>query len=116
MRISDWSSDVCSSDLRTVWRLGMPLRMTRSTHWSCRRVSVPYRRPRCVERPPVGSFGVDSTAILIYVAEKAGKSLGAPEDRPELLSWLLSLASSLGPFSGQTVHFQFAAPGASTTR
>ena len=52
----------------------------------------------------------DSTAILIYLAEKTGKFLGAPEDRPELLSWLLFVASGLGPFSGQAVHFQFAAP------
>jgi len=52
----------------------------------------------------------DSTAILIYLAEKAGKFLGAPEDRPELLSWLLFIASGLGPFSGQAVHFQFVAP------
>src|SRR5271156_3150851 len=52
----------------------------------------------------------DSTAILIYLAEKTGKHLGAPADRPELLSWLLFIASGLGPFSGQAVHFQFAAP------
>ncbi len=52
----------------------------------------------------------DSTAILIYLAEKTGKFLGAGEDRPELLSWLLFLASGLGPFSGQAVHFQYAAP------
>ena len=52
----------------------------------------------------------DSTAILIYLAEKTGKFLGAPADRPELLSWLLFIASGLGPFSGQAVHFQFAAP------
>ena len=52
----------------------------------------------------------DSTAILIYLAEKTRKFLGSPEDRPELLSWLLFIASGLGPFSGQAVHFQFAAP------
>lgn len=52
----------------------------------------------------------DSTAILLYLAEKTGKLLGAPDDRPELLSWLLFIASGLGPFSGQAVHFQFAAP------
>jgi GST-like protein len=52
----------------------------------------------------------DSTAILIYLAEKAGKLLGTPADRPELLSWLLFIASGLGPFSGQAVHFQYAAP------
>ena len=52
----------------------------------------------------------DSTAILIYLAEKTGTFGGAPADRPELLSWLLFIASGLGPFSGQAVHFQFAAP------
>src|SRR5271155_2158773 len=52
----------------------------------------------------------DSTAILIYLAEKTGKFLGTPADRPELLSWLLFIASGLGPFSCQSVHFQFAAP------
>ena len=52
----------------------------------------------------------DSTAILLYLAEKTGQFLGAPEDRPELLSWLAFIASGLGPFSGQAVHFQFAAP------
>ncbi|MGE8620988.1 MAG: glutathione S-transferase family protein, partial [Achromobacter spanius] len=52
----------------------------------------------------------DSTAILIYLADKTGQLAGTPEDRPELLSWLLFIASGLGPFSGQAVHFQFAAP------
>jgi GST-like protein len=52
----------------------------------------------------------DSTAILLYLAEKTDRFLGAPADRPELLSWLLFVASGLGPFSGQAVHFQYAAP------
>jgi GST-like protein len=52
----------------------------------------------------------DSTAILIYLAEKTSRLLGTPEDRPELLSWLLFIASGLGPFSGQAIYFQFAAP------
>lgn len=52
----------------------------------------------------------DSTAILIYLAEKTGTFLGTAADKPELLSWLLFIASGLGPFSGQAVHFQFAAP------
>ena len=52
----------------------------------------------------------DSTAMLLYLAEKTGKFLGSAEDRPELLSWLLFLGSGLGPFSGQAVHFQYAAP------
>jgi GSH-dependent disulfide-bond oxidoreductase len=52
----------------------------------------------------------DSTAILLYLAEKTASFLGSKNDRPELLSWLLFIASGLGPFSGQSVHFQFAAP------
>jgi GSH-dependent disulfide-bond oxidoreductase len=52
----------------------------------------------------------DSTAILLYLAEKSGSFLGSKDDRPELLSWLMFIASGLGPFSGQSVHFQYAAP------
>jgi len=52
----------------------------------------------------------DSTAILLYLAEKTGKFLGKPEDRPELLSWLMFIATGVGPFSGQAVHFQYGAP------
>jgi GSH-dependent disulfide-bond oxidoreductase len=52
----------------------------------------------------------DSTAILLYLAEKTGKLLGSPHERPELLSWLMFLGAGLGPFSGQAVHFQYAAP------
>ena len=52
----------------------------------------------------------DSSAILLYLGDKTGKFMGAPKDRPELLSWLFFIASGLGPFSGQAVHFQFAAP------
>jgi len=37
----------------------------------------------------------DSTAVLLYLAEKTGKFLNTPEDRPELLSWLLFIASGL---------------------
>src|SRR6201986_1065954 len=52
----------------------------------------------------------DSTAILLYLAEKTGQLLGSPDKRGELLSWLLYIATGLGPFSGQAVHFQRAAP------
>jgi GSH-dependent disulfide-bond oxidoreductase len=57
-----------------------------------------------------GAVVFDSTAILLYLAEKSGQFLGTPEDRPQLLSWLMFIASGLGPFSGQAVHFQYAAP------
>jgi GST-like protein len=36
--------------------------------------------------------------------------MGSPADRGELLSWLFFIATGLGPFSGQAVHFQRAAP------
>ena len=52
----------------------------------------------------------DSSAILLYLAEKTGKLLGASADRGELLSWLFYIGTGLGPFSGQAVHFQRAAP------
>ncbi|MGB9097783.1 glutathione S-transferase family protein [Erwinia sp.] len=52
----------------------------------------------------------DSNAILLYLAEKNGKFLGHSSERGELLSWLMFIASGLGPFSGQSVHFQRAAP------
>jgi GST-like protein len=52
----------------------------------------------------------DSSAILLYLGDKTGRFMGAPADRPELLSWLFFIATGLGPFSGQAVHFQYAAP------
>ena len=52
----------------------------------------------------------DSSAILLYLAEKTGRFTGAPEDRGEMLSWLFFIASGLGPYSGQAVHFQRSAP------
>jgi GST-like protein len=52
----------------------------------------------------------DSTAILLYLGEKTGKFTGSPTDRGELLSWLMFISSGIGPYSGQAVHFQRAAP------
>lgn len=52
----------------------------------------------------------DSSAILLYLAEKTGKFMCAPQDRGEMLSWLFFIASGLGPYSGQAVHFQRSAP------
>lgn len=54
----------------------------------------------------------DSNAILLYLAEKTGQFL--PPDEPgargQLLSWLMFIASGVGPFSGQAVHFRKFAP------
>lgn len=52
----------------------------------------------------------DSNAILLYLAEKTGRFLPAPQDRGALLSWLMFVASGIGPFTGQCVHFKHYAP------
>ncbi len=54
----------------------------------------------------------DSNAILLYLGEKTGQFM--PEDTPAarggLLSWLMFVATGIGPYSGQAVHFQHYAP------
>ena len=52
----------------------------------------------------------DSNAILLYLAEKTGRFLPEPSLRGELLSWLMFVASGIGPYSGQAVHFRHYAP------
>ncbi|MGP8120353.1 MAG: glutathione S-transferase family protein [Xanthobacteraceae bacterium] len=54
----------------------------------------------------------DSNAILLYLAEKTGKLLppAGAASRAELLSWLMFVATGVGPFSGQAVHFRHFAP------
>jgi len=65
--------------------------------------------------PAIDDDGVtvfDSNAILLYLAEKTGKFLPAntPANRAELLSWLMFVATGVGPYSGQAVHFKHFAP------
>jgi GST-like protein len=54
----------------------------------------------------------DSNAILMYLAEKTGKFLPAntPAARGQYLSWMMFVASGVGPYSGQAVHFKHHAP------
>jgi GST-like protein len=54
----------------------------------------------------------DSNGILLYLGEKTGKFVppDSPAARGELLSWLMFVASGIGPYSGQAVHFQHHAP------
>jgi len=54
----------------------------------------------------------DSTAILLYLAEKTGRflPLDTPAARAEMLSWLMLVATGVGPYSGQCVHFKHFAP------
>ena len=54
----------------------------------------------------------DSNAILLYLAEKTGQFLppDTPAMRGDLLSWLMFVATGIGPYSGQAVHFRHFAP------
>jgi len=65
--------------------------------------------------PAIDDDGIivfDSNAILLYLAEKTGKFIPAntPANRAQLLSWLMFVATGVGPFSGQAVHFKHGAP------
>src|SRR3546814_9451354 len=95
MRISDWSSDVCSSDLYS---------------------------PAFLALNPIGKYPVlidgegaaagqpifESCAILIYLAETYGPELlpktGAA--RWEALEWLMAQAAWVGPMLGQHTYFR----------
>jgi GSH-dependent disulfide-bond oxidoreductase len=54
----------------------------------------------------------DSNAILLYLAEKTGQFLppDTPADRASMLSWLMFVATGIGPYCGQAVHFKYFAP------
>ena len=55
----------------------------------------------------------DSNACLLFLAERAGQfvpAAGNTAARADMLSWLMFIASGIGPFSGQSVHFRHAAP------
>src|SRR5229473_380004 len=58
----------------------------------------------------------DSNAILLYLAEKTGKFLPphTPKARAEMYSWIMFVATGIGPYSGQAVHFKHFAPDPKT--
>jgi GST-like protein len=65
--------------------------------------------------PAINDDGVsvfDSNAILLYLGEKTGKFMPAntPQNKALLYSWLMFIATGLGPYSGQAVHFKHFAP------
>lgn len=57
-----------------------------------------------------GTVVFDSNAILLYLAEKTGRFLPDAAHRGETLSWLMFVASGVGPYAGQCVHFRHFAP------
>jgi len=55
----------------------------------------------------------DSNAILLFLADRAKQFVATDlhsAERAETLSWLMFIASGIGPFSGQSVHFRNVAP------
>ncbi len=52
----------------------------------------------------------DSNAILLYLGQKTGQFMPDAKDQGALLSWLMFVASGIGPFTGQCVHFKHYAP------
>lgn len=79
--------------------------------------SETFRRINPNAKVPViddqGTVVFDSNAILLYLADKAGRfvptDLGSAE-RGQMLQWLMFIASGIGPYSGQAVHFRHNAP------
>ena len=59
-----------------------------------------------------GNVVFDSNAILLYLGEKTGNFMpdNSHKSRADLLSWLMFVATGVGPYSGQSVHFQHMAP------
>ena len=57
-----------------------------------------------------GAVVFDSNAILLYLAEKTGRFMPQAAMRGEMLSWLMFVATGIGPFTGQAVHFKHFAP------
>ena len=55
----------------------------------------------------------DSNAILLFLADREQRFVPPVANsaaRGDMLSWLMFIASGVGPFSGQSVHFRNAAP------
>ena len=57
----------------------------------------------------------NSSAILLYLGDKTKRLIGSPADRPELLSWLLFIASVSAP-SGPSGAFPACRPGKASLR
>ena len=79
------------------------------------RVAPNNRIPAILDRAPADNGEpvslFESGAILLYLAEKAGRFL--PTDgrgRAEVLQWLFWQMGGLGPMAGQTHHFRNYAP------
>src|SRR3546814_6139815 len=77
MRISDWSSDVCSSDLR---RVCSPPRTVPSTRWSPPRCAVGMRREGGVYRAVSGDVESPAGIGRVVLSERGDPR---PDERSE---------------------------------
>lgn len=67
--------------------------------------------PAIVDRDVENGLAVfESGAILVYLAEKAGKLLPSGTSRVKALSWVFWQVGGLGPMLGQWGHFSRSAP------
>jgi GST-like protein len=60
-----------------------------------------------------GTVVFDSNAILLYLGDKTGRFVPtdlASKQRGQMLQWMMFIASGIGPYSGQAVHFRHNAP------
>jgi GSH-dependent disulfide-bond oxidoreductase len=74
---------------------------------------IPFE-PHPVDTRKGDQFSAAITALNpnLYLAEKHGKFLppNTPENRGQLLSWLMFVATGVGPYAGQAVHFKHFSP------
>jgi GSH-dependent disulfide-bond oxidoreductase len=78
-------------------------------------ISPNNKIPAMVDHEPAGGGApvtmFESGAIMLYLAEKAGRLMPADvHGRAEVLSWLFWQMASLGPMAGQIGHFNVYAP------
>ena len=75
------------------------------------KISPNNKIPAIVDRDS-GRSVFESGAILVYLAEKAGRFMGeTPDDRWPVLEWLMWQMGGVGPMLGQAHHFLRFNPG-----
>lgn len=78
------------------------------------KISPNNRMPAMIDHAPEGGGApvslFESGAILIYLAERAGRFMPAGRERFRVLEWLFWQVGGLGPMAGQNHHFAIYAP------
>ncbi|MSU88743.1 glutathione S-transferase [Rhodobacteraceae bacterium 2CG4] len=74
------------------------------------KISPNNKIPAIVDRE-TGLSLMESGAILLYLAERAGRFLAGGAERWRMMEWLMWQMGSAGPMLGQAHHFLFYNPG-----